>query len=66
GGRDRKGDAVNISHQWGGPRGRWWQGEQGLFRQSFRGAERVGTAIPHPRVHKIPHVRAASTPQCAH
>ncbi|MEU3255863.1 hypothetical protein, partial [Streptomyces sp. NPDC006997] len=31
GGRDRKGDAVNISHQWGGPRGRWWQGEQGLF-----------------------------------
>lgn len=31
GGRSRKGDPVNISHQWDGPRGRWWKGEPGLF-----------------------------------
>ena len=30
-GRDRKGDAVNVSHSWDGPRARWWQGERGLF-----------------------------------
>lgn len=30
-GRDRKGDAVNVSHQWDGPRGRWWRGEPGLY-----------------------------------
>lgn len=30
-GRSVKGDAVNVSHQWDGPRGRWWQGEPGLF-----------------------------------
>ncbi len=33
GGRSRKGDPVNISHSWGGPRGRWWQGEPGLFHE---------------------------------
>lgn len=31
GGRSRKGDSVNVSHQWDGPRGRWWQGECGLY-----------------------------------
>lgn len=31
GGRSRKGDAVNVSHQWDMPRGHWWQGERGLF-----------------------------------
>lgn len=31
GGRDRKGDAVNVSRQWGGPRAPWWRGEQGLY-----------------------------------
>lgn len=31
GGRDRKGDPVNMSHSWDGPRGRWWQGEPGLY-----------------------------------
>jgi hypothetical protein len=31
GGRSTKGDSVNVSHQWDGPRGRWWQGETGLF-----------------------------------
>lgn len=31
GGKSRKGDPVNNSHQWDGPRGRWWQGEPGLY-----------------------------------
>lgn len=31
GGRSRKGDSVNVSHQWDGPRGHWWQGELGLY-----------------------------------
>lgn len=31
GGRSAKDDAVNHSHQWDGPRARWWQGERGLF-----------------------------------
>jgi hypothetical protein len=30
-GRSVKGDAVNVSHTWDGPRGRWWQGEPGLY-----------------------------------
>ncbi|MER7280398.1 hypothetical protein ABT369_38775 [Dactylosporangium sp. NPDC000244] len=33
GDRDRKGDHVSHSNQWDGPRGRWWQGEPGLFHQ---------------------------------
>ncbi|MFD0429452.1 hypothetical protein ACFQ60_22515 [Streptomyces zhihengii] len=32
-GRSRRGDAVNISHQWNGPRGRWWRGEPGLYHR---------------------------------
>ena len=32
-GRSVKGDVVNISHQWDGPRGRWWQGEPGLYHR---------------------------------
>lgn len=31
GGPSRKGDAVSTSHSWDGPRGRWWQGEPGLY-----------------------------------
>lgn len=31
GGRSRKGDYVNTSHSWDGPRGRWWQGAPGVF-----------------------------------
>jgi hypothetical protein len=31
GGRDRRGDAVNVSHQWDGKRGPWWRGESGLY-----------------------------------
>lgn len=30
-GRSRKGDPVNHSHSWDGPRGRWWRGEPGLY-----------------------------------
>lgn len=33
GGKSRKGDYVNTSHQWDGPRGRWWQGEPGLYHR---------------------------------
>lgn len=32
-GRSVKGDAVNISHQWDGPRGRWGKGEPGLYHR---------------------------------
>jgi hypothetical protein len=31
GGRSIKGDRVNVSHSWDGPRGHWWQGEKSLF-----------------------------------
>jgi hypothetical protein len=30
-GRSAKGDPVNHSHQWDRARGKWWQGERGLF-----------------------------------
>lgn len=30
-GRSVKGDQVNHSHQWDRARGRWWQGERGLY-----------------------------------
>jgi hypothetical protein len=33
GGRDRKGDAINVSHDWDRPRTRWWQGERGLYHR---------------------------------
>lgn len=31
GGRSTKRDAVDFSHSWDGPRGRWWQGDPGLY-----------------------------------
>lgn len=31
GGRSTKGDAVDVSKQWDGSRGRWWRGEPGLY-----------------------------------
>lgn len=31
GGPSRDGDWVNVSHQWDGPRARWWQGERDLY-----------------------------------
>ncbi|MBP2704433.1 hypothetical protein JOL79_11470 [Microbispora sp. RL4-1S] len=36
-GQHVKGDPVNVSHQWGRPRGRWWQGETGLFHGDCSG-----------------------------
>lgn len=36
-GRHRKGDAVDISHQWDRARGRWWRGEEGLFHRDCSG-----------------------------
>jgi len=41
GGRSRKTDPVNISHSWDGPRGRWWQGEPGLFHDGCSSLERA-------------------------
>lgn len=41
GGRSRKGDYVNTSHQWDGPRGRWWRGEPGLFHRDCSMIERA-------------------------
>jgi hypothetical protein len=44
--RDTKGSAVNVSMQWDGPRGRWWQGEPGLYHGECTGraeAERTCT-----------------------
>lgn len=41
GGRSRKGDYVNCSHQWDGPRGKWWQGEPGLFHADCSSIERA-------------------------
>ncbi|MGW0566114.1 hypothetical protein [Streptomyces tauricus] len=32
-GRSTKKDQVNISHQWDRARGRWWQGERGLYHR---------------------------------
>ncbi len=39
GGRSRKGDMVNFSHQWDGTRGRWWRGEPGLFHEDCSSVE---------------------------
>lgn len=32
-GRSTKRNPVNVSHTWDGPRGRWWQGEPGLYHR---------------------------------
>lgn len=41
GGRSSKRDPVNISHSWGAPRGRWWQGEPGLYHHDCTSVERA-------------------------
>lgn len=41
GGRSRKGDCVNFSHQWDGERGPWWRGEPGLFHRDCSSIERA-------------------------
>lgn len=44
GGRSVKGDPVNHSHSWDGPRGRWWQGEPGLFHADCSSIKRAHSA----------------------
>jgi len=41
GGRSRKGDRADISHQWDGERGPWWRGERGLFHRDCSSIERA-------------------------
>lgn len=41
GGPSRRGGRVNVSHQWDGPRGRWWQGAPGLYHQDCSLAKTV-------------------------
>jgi hypothetical protein len=41
GGRDRKGDPVNVSHQWDRKHGHWWRGEAGLFHSGCSSIERA-------------------------
>jgi hypothetical protein len=40
-GRSVKGDRVNHSHSWDGPRARWWQGERGLFHADCSSIKRA-------------------------
>jgi hypothetical protein len=40
-GKSRKGDYVNVSHQWDGPRGHWWEGEPGLYHGECSSVERA-------------------------
>ncbi len=44
GGPSRKGDAVNVSHRWDGPRAPWWRGEQGLFHMDCSSIEHAHRA----------------------
>jgi hypothetical protein len=41
GGRSAKGDRVNVSLQWDGPRGRWWRGEPGLYHHDCSAIDRA-------------------------
>lgn len=41
GGPSRKGDVVNVSHQWDGERGPWWLGERGLFHGDCSSVQRA-------------------------
>ncbi|MFD5089338.1 hypothetical protein ACFWMR_01960 [Amycolatopsis thailandensis] len=41
GGRSRKGDRVDVSHQWDGRRGPWWRGELGLYHSGCSSVERA-------------------------
>lgn len=40
-GPSRKGAVVNVRAQWDGPRGRWWQGEPGLYHAGCSTADRA-------------------------
>ena len=53
GGRSVKGDRVNFSHQWDGPRGRWWRGEPGLFHHDCSAIESAHhTCLCHSPIHE--------------
>lgn len=39
GGRSTKANPVNVSHQWNGPRGKWWQGAPGLYHHGCSSIE---------------------------
>lgn len=41
GGRDRKGDPINVSHQWDSPRVAWWRGETGLYHRDCSSVARA-------------------------
>lgn len=41
GGPSRKGDQVDVSHSWDGPRARWWQGERGLYHRDCSSISRA-------------------------
>ena len=55
GGRDRKGDPVNVSHQWDSPRGRWWRGEPGLYHADCSGvvSARPICTCEHPAIWQL-------------
>lgn len=38
-GRSRRGDHVDVGRQWDGPRGKWWQGEPGLYHHDCSSVE---------------------------
>jgi hypothetical protein len=46
GGRHHKGDPVNVSHSWDGPRGRWWRGEPGLYHHDCSAIAGAHTTCP--------------------
>jgi len=50
GGRSVKGNPVNVSHQWDGPRGHWWRGEPGLYHCdcSSVARARIGCSCKNP------------------
>ncbi|MFF8485201.1 hypothetical protein [Streptomyces antibioticus] len=60
-GPHRKGDAVNISHQWNRPRGHWWQGETGLFHRDCSAIQAAhSTCIcTHPVLDEVTYGRCA-------
>lgn len=41
GGRSRKGDQVDVSHQWDSPKQPLWRGERGLFHHGCSSVERA-------------------------
>lgn len=44
GGRSTKAAPVNVSHQWDGPRGRWWQGAPGRYHMRCSAIEHAHKA----------------------